>query len=79
MLYYACGLEGKLKIKGKYIFTSSLLGTTIQDGGIRERSSILLFSSLLFLFFSVLFLAVSLFSDPLPLTTPIFIFVNSTV
>jgi len=38
MLYYTCGLEDKLKTKGKCIFASSLLGTIIQDSNIRERS-----------------------------------------
>jgi len=29
ILLWICGLEGKLKIKGKYVFTNSLLGTVI--------------------------------------------------
>ena len=38
ILLWICGLEGKLKIKGKYVFANSLLGTIIQDDSIKERN-----------------------------------------
>jgi len=40
ILLWTCKLEGKLKTKRKFIFTNSLLGVTIQNGSIRERSDV---------------------------------------
>jgi len=39
MLLWAGGLDSKLRFKEKYVFAKSLLGTTIQDGNMRERSN----------------------------------------
>ena len=38
LLHSTCGLESKLKLNGKYVFIKSLLNTTTQNSGIRERS-----------------------------------------
>jgi len=39
MLLWIGGLDSKLRFKGRDIFVNSLLDTTIQDGGMRERSN----------------------------------------
>jgi len=46
LLYYACGFEDVLKLKENYIFASFLLGTTILNSSIRERSNIIIYISL---------------------------------
>ena len=40
MLLLVIGLESILISKGNNVFASSLLGATIQDGGMRERSNV---------------------------------------
>jgi len=62
LLQSACGLQSKLKSNGKYVFAKSLLGATIQDGGIRERSVLLLSLPLQFKSF-----AINLFSRARPI------------
>ena len=38
VLQGTCRLDRRLKSNVKYVFANSLLGTTIQDSGIREKS-----------------------------------------
>jgi len=39
ILLWVGGLDSKLRFKKKYVFTKSLLSTTIQNGSMRERSN----------------------------------------
>jgi len=39
------GLDIAEVLKEKFIFVISLLGTTIQDGGMKERSDVLIYRS----------------------------------
>ena len=42
MLLWVRGLDSKLRFKEKNIFANSLLGTTIQNGGVSKRSAVIL-------------------------------------